>query len=66
MVFEEIIRLSPAQAGFALDSRGVYPDGTRRIPDLMLNLHHFGHRVGSTILGVLNPVQLVQPLWELL
>jgi hypothetical protein len=29
----------PAQAGFALDSRGLQPDGTRCIADLMLNLH---------------------------
>jgi len=29
----------PAQAGFASCSRGVHPDGKRRIPDLLLNLH---------------------------
>jgi hypothetical protein len=29
----------PAQAGFALSSPGLSPDGTRRIPDEMLNLH---------------------------
>jgi len=29
----------PAQAGFALDSRGLQPDGTRGIADLFLNLH---------------------------
>jgi hypothetical protein len=28
MVFEEIFRSRPAQAGFALDSRGLQPDGT--------------------------------------
>jgi hypothetical protein len=27
------------QAGFALESRGLEPDGTRRIPDLILTLH---------------------------
>jgi hypothetical protein len=27
------------QAGFALPGRGLQPDGERRIPDLMLNLH---------------------------
>jgi hypothetical protein len=30
----------PAQAGFALDSRGLQPDGSCGIADLMLNLHH--------------------------
>jgi hypothetical protein len=29
----------PAQAGFASCSRGVHPDGKRRISDLFLNLH---------------------------
>jgi len=28
------VPLSPAQAGFALNSRGLQRDGTRRIPDL--------------------------------
>ena len=32
-------RRAPAQAGFALESRGLEPDGTRRIPDLILTLH---------------------------
>jgi hypothetical protein len=57
MVFEEIIRSRPRRRAFALDSRGVYPDGTRRIPDLMLNLHHFGHRVAGAMPGVLNLIR---------
>ena len=31
--------VAPVQAGFALESRGLVPDGTRRIPDLLLTLH---------------------------
>jgi hypothetical protein len=41
----------PAQAGFALDSRGLQPDGTRCIADLMLNLHQpDGTRAGTPAL----------------
>jgi hypothetical protein len=29
----------PAQAGFASCSRGVHPDGARRVPDVFLTLH---------------------------
>jgi len=47
----------PAQAGFALHSRGLEPHGTRHIPDLMLNLHrpHGTRRIPDLMLNLHQP-----------